>query len=107
MATSSSSEEDLLRSVSNLMYGCSRSICSMTIGGDFPSMSLSDIDDLLPDLSDDDETSDLLFLRTKMQAARMASAAPRKMQLIAMPMVWPRGSPDLTFDEGEVVCTLL
>jgi len=103
MTTGSSSEEGLTSSASNLMYGSDRSICSMVIGGDFPSMSLSDIDDLLPDLSDDDETSDLLFVRTKMHAARTASAAPTKMQPIAMPMVWPRGSPDLTLDEGEVV----
>ena len=86
-----------------------RSIYSMMIGGDFLSMSLSDIDDLLPDLSDDndddddddDETFDLLFLRTKTQAARTVNAAPTKMQPIAMPMVWPRVSPDLSFDKGE------
>ena len=87
------------------MNGGGRSICSMTIGGDLLSMSLSDIDDLLPNLSDDDETFDLLFLRTKTQAERTASAAPTKMQPIAMPIVWARESPDLTFDEGEVVCT--
>jgi hypothetical protein len=50
MATNSSSEEGLASSVSNLMYGGGRSIFSMTMGGDFLSMSFSDIDDLLPDL---------------------------------------------------------
>jgi len=102
MATSSSSEEGLARSVSNLMYGGGRSIFSMIMGGDFLSMSFSDIDDLLPDLSDD-EISDLLFLRMNVQAARAARAAPKKMQPIAMPTVSPRESPDLLFDEGEVV----
>jgi len=86
MATSSLSEEGLASRVSNLIYGDDRSICSMTIGGDFPSISLSDIDDLLPDLSDDG-TSDLFFLRIKTQATRTANAAPKKTQPIAMPLV--------------------
>ena len=102
VATSSSSEEGLASSVSNLMYGGGRSIFSMMMGGDFLSMSFSDIDDLLPNLSDD-EISDLLFLRMNMQAARAARAAPKKMHPIAMPIVWARESPDLYFDEGEVV----
>ena len=79
---------------------------SMMIGGDFPSMSFSAIDDLLPDLSDD-EIPDVLFLRAKTQDASAASAAPIKMQPIAMPIIWPRESPDLTFDEGGIVCTKL
>jgi hypothetical protein len=102
MATNSSSEEGLASSVSNLMYGGGRSIFSMTMGGDFLSMSFSDIDDLLPDLWDDG-TPDLFFLQMKTQAARMASAAPRKRQPIAMPTVSPRESPGLSFDEGEFV----
>lgn len=106
MATRSSSEEGLASSVSNLMYGGGCSICSMIIGGNFLSMSLSDIDDLLPDLSDDD-ISDLPFLRTKTQATRAARAAPTKMQPIAMPTVWPRESRDLSFDESKGVCTTL
>jgi hypothetical protein len=81
-------------------------MCSIITSGDLLSMSLSDIDDLLPDLSDDG-TPDLLFLQTKIQAPRTASAAPTKMQPIAMPIVWPRESPDLSFDEGDVVCTKL
>lgn len=106
MATSSSSEEGLASSVSNLAYGDVRSTFSMMIGGDFPSISFSDIDDLLPDLADDG-IPNLLFLRTKTQAARAASAAPTKMQPIAMPMICPRESPELSLDEGEVVCAIL
>lgn len=53
MTISSSSEEGLTSSVSNLKYGGGRSTCSMIMEGDFLSMSLSDMDDLLPDLSDD------------------------------------------------------
>ena len=79
---------------------------SMMMGGEFPSMSFSDIDDLLPDLSDG-KFPDLLLLRFKKQAARAANAAPTKMQPIAMPTVWPRESPELSADEGEVVCTWL
>lgn len=107
MATISSSEEGGASSVSNRMYGGGRWISSMIIGGDFLSMSLSDIDDLLPDLSDDGMSDLFLFLRTKTQAKRKASAAPTKRQPIAMPTVWPRESPDLSFDEDEVVCAML
>jgi hypothetical protein len=106
IATRSSSEVGAASRVSNLMYGGGRSMCSIITSGDLLSMSLSDIDDLLPDLSDDG-TPDLLFLQTKIQAPRTASATPTKMQPIAMPIVWPRESPDLSFDEGDVVCTKL
>ena len=104
MAISSSSEEGLTSSVSTLMYAGGRSKCSIVIGGDFLSMSSSDMDDLLPDLSDD-WRSDLFFLRIKTHAVRTASAAPKKMHPIAMPIVWPRESADSSFNGGKAVGT--
>lgn len=107
MATRSSSEEGLASSASKRMYGGGRRISSMVMGGDFLSMSLSDIDDLLPDLSDDGISDLFLFLRSKTQAAKRASAAPVKMQPVAMPTVCPRESPDLSLGHGKVECASL
>jgi hypothetical protein len=82
----SSSGVDLVNSISIATYEKGLSMRPKAKGGDFFSKPLSAVDVFLIDLADSKILA-LLFLQTKIQATRVAMAAPTAMQPIARPAV--------------------
>jgi hypothetical protein len=92
IATMSSSGMDLVNSVSIATYERGLSTRFKSKGEDLFSKPLSAVNVFLVDLADS-EIFALLLLQTRIQATRVAMAAPTTMHPIARPIVWPLESP--------------